>query len=291
VSGNEIGRQGHRIEMRLGSVPSIGDRWLFRPMPRPNATMRLFCFPYAGVGASVYRAWPGHLPGGVELCAVQPPGREGRLREAPFTSICDLIEAAVGGLGPYFDRPFALFGHSMGGLLAFEVARALVARGGTPPVHLFVSGRRAPHLPSPHRPITHLDHDAFVAEMRRRYDGIPEEVLRSPELMELLVPTLRADMMALESYTHVAGPPLECPITAYGGLEDSDATEPEIAAWAPYSRGAFRYRILLGNHFFIQTSRAAVAGDVGTTLEGLLQGMTHPCGGRNDGGERRPVTS
>jgi medium-chain acyl-[acyl-carrier-protein] hydrolase len=173
----------------------------------------------------------------------------------------------------------------MGGLLAFEVARALVARGGTPPVHLFVSGRRAPHLPSPHAPITHLDHDAFVEEVRWRYDGIPEEVFRNPDLMALLVPTLRADMMALEGYTHVAGAPLECPITAYGGSVDPEATESEIAAWAPYSRAAFRYRILPGNHFFIQTSRATVAGYVGQTLGELLMAPAQPIGGvRDDGG-------
>jgi medium-chain acyl-[acyl-carrier-protein] hydrolase len=273
-----------------GIRPSAGV-WLFRPMVRPDAIMRLFCFPYAGVGAAVYRAWPGHLPQGVEVCAVQPPGREGRLREAPLTSFRDLVDAAVGGLRAYFDRPFALFGHSMGALLAFEVARALVARGEVPPVHLFVSGRRAPHLPAPHAAITHLGHDAFVAEVRRRYDGIPEEVLRNPDLMELLVPTLRADMMALEGYTHVAGAPLECPITAYGGSDDPEATEPEIAAWAPYSRAAFRYRILPGNHFFIQASRAAVAGEVGKTLERQLQASTNSCGGVDaDSGERRRVT-
>jgi medium-chain acyl-[acyl-carrier-protein] hydrolase len=267
------------------------DMWLFRPAPRPNAGMRLFCFPYAGVGASMYRAWPSYLPAGLEMCAVQLPGREGRLQEVPFVSFRDLVEVTVGGLRPHFDRPFALFGHSMGGLLAFEVARLWIALGGKPPVHLFASGQRAPHLPPPHAPIAHLGHDAFVTEVRRRYDGIPEEVFRSPELMELLLPTLRADMAALEGYAHVAGPPLECPITAYGGSEDPEATETEIAGWARYSRTTFRYRILPGNHFFIQTSRAAVAGDVGTALEGRLQATTHPRGeARDDGGERRSVT-
>jgi medium-chain acyl-[acyl-carrier-protein] hydrolase len=192
------------------------------------------------------------------------------LQEAPLTRFRDLVDAAAAGLGSHFDRPFALFGHSMGGLLAFEVARTLAARGAALPIHLFVSGRRAPHLSASHPPISHLDHDAFVAEVRRRYDGIPEEVFSNPDLMELLVPTLRADLMALEGYTHVAGAPLECPITAYGGSVDPEATEPEIAAWAPYSRVAFRYHILPGNHFFIQTSRVAVAGDVAKILGALL---------------------
>jgi medium-chain acyl-[acyl-carrier-protein] hydrolase len=275
---------------QAGTVRTSTGPWLFRPMPKSDAAFRLFCFPYAGAGGSVYRLWPSHLPETVELCAMQLPGREGRLRETPFTSFRDLVEAAIGGLGPYCDRPFALFGHSMGGLLAFEVARALRARGEAPPVHLFVSGQRAPHLPSRHAPMTHLGHDAFVAEIRRRYNGIPEEVFRSPDLMELLVPTLRADMTALEGYTHVAGLPLECPITAYGGSVDPEATEPEIAAWAPYSRAAFRYRILPGNHFFLQTSRATVAGDVGQTLDALLAATTQPFGRvHDDNGEESSV--
>jgi surfactin synthase thioesterase subunit len=141
-----------------------------------------------------------------------------------------------------------------------------------------VSGRRAPHLPSRYTPITHLAHDAFVAEVRRRYDGIPDEVFRSRDLMALVVPTLRADMIALEGHSHVAGGPLECPITAYGGLEDPEATELEIAAWAPYTCAGFRYRIFPGNHFFIQTSRAAVAGDVGRTLDSLLETPARPSG-------------
>lgn len=140
------GQQNNRGKVKVSPKQSLVSPWLFRPSPKPDATFRLFCFPYAGAGASAYRLWPNHLPTSVELCAVQTPGRESRLRERPFTSFRDLIEAAVDGLEPSCDRPFAFFGHSMGSLVAFEVARALVARGNTPPVHLFVSGQRAPHL-------------------------------------------------------------------------------------------------------------------------------------------------
>lgn len=266
------GCRAEQRERKLQTVspPASADKWLFAPAPKADARMRLFCFPYAGVGASIYRMWPRHVPEAVEVCGVQLPGREGRLRETPLTSFCALVDAVADGIGPHIDRPFSMFGHSMGGLLAFEVTRTLAARGVELPSHLFVSGWRAAHLPPRRPPMSHLAYDAFVIEVRKRYDGIPEEVFRNPELMELLIPTLRADMMALEGYAHVRGAPLECPVTAYGGSVDPEAMEPEIAAWDQHSRCGFRYRIFPGNHFFLQTSRALVAGDVGEVLRAVL---------------------
>jgi medium-chain acyl-[acyl-carrier-protein] hydrolase len=196
------------------------------------------------------------------------------LREAPFTRIPALVESAVAALQPHFDRPFALFGHSMGALVAFEVATALVARRGARPLHLFVSGHRAPHLPRRHPPLAHLPHDAFVAEVRSRYDGIPDEVFHMPELMELLVPTLRADMEAIEHYTHAESPPLACPITAYGGADDAQATEAEIAAWRQYTASRFRHQSFPGAHFFVQTCRASLAADIVSALGSPAHGAS-----------------
>ena len=257
-----------RATESTGPRSCAADQWLFRPSPRPDSRVRLFCFPHAGAGASVYRGWPDHVPASIEICALQPPGREGRLREEPLARVRDLVEAAVEALRVHIDRPFALFGHSLGALVAFEVARSLVAQHRPLPLHLFVSGQGAPQLPVRQPPIGHLPPDAFVAEVRQRYDGIPREVLDTPELMDLLVPTLRADMSASEEYRYVPGPALGCPITAYGGSEDPDATESEVVAWREQTTVAFRHVVIPGTHFFVQTARAMLAEDVARSLNG-----------------------
>ena len=254
-----------RMESARPRLPAAG-AWLAWPSERPDAHRRLFCFPYAGAGASVYRAWSSHVPATLEIFAMQPSGREGRWREEPLARVEDMVEAAVGALQVHVERPFALFGHSLGALVAFEVARSLAARKQALPLHLFVSGQSAPHLPKRQVPIAHLPREAFVAEVRRRYDGIPEEVLRTPELMDLLVPGLRADMSAFEGYTYVPGPPVGCPVTAYGGSEDPDATRAEIRSWQVHTEVAFRDMIFPGNHFFVQTSLGLLAEDVVKSL-------------------------
>lgn len=253
--------------------------WLLRQKSDPNACLRLYCFPSAGMGASMYRTWAPEMPVGVEMYGVQPPGREGRLRDPAFTRMADLVDAATDALWSGLDRPFALFGHSLGALVAFEVARRLWRRGGPQPWHVIASGRRAPHLALRHPPMAHLDDTAFVAEVRRRYDGIPEEVLQHPDLMALLLPTLRADITAFEGYAYEPGEPLGCPITAYGGDDDFEARCDEVTAWRQHTRAGFRHRIFPGKHFFVQSARALVLRDLGETLAPLVQ-AAGPAAGR-----------
>jgi medium-chain acyl-[acyl-carrier-protein] hydrolase len=245
--------------------------WLVRPTPRPAARLRLLCFPYAGVGPSAYRQWAELLSPDVEVGSVLLPGREGRFREAPFTQMEPLLDALTAGLRPYLDLPWALFGHSMGAVVAFEVARRVRALGHGEPVHLFVSARRAPHLPPRHGPISHLPDEAFVAEVRRRYDGIPAEVLRHPDLLALLTPGLRADLAVLEGHRHRPEIPLGCPLSAFGGREDAEATEAELAAWRRETRGPVSLRMFPGGHFFLQSARAdvlrALAEDLALDVE------------------------
>jgi medium-chain acyl-[acyl-carrier-protein] hydrolase len=248
-----------------GSTP-----WLaYRRPSAAAAALRLFCFPYAGGGASVYQRWTETLPPSIEVCPVQLPGRERRIGEPAFTSVDAMVRAMVPALRPFMDLPFALFGHSMGALVAYEAARAL--RGaGAEPVRLFVSGRRAPVVPDPAPPLHALPDAAFADELRR-LGGTPEELLANREIMEMLLPTLRADMAVCETYRHLPAAPLACPVSALGGVDDPELGTAELDPWGRETAGAFTRRLFPGGHFFVNTARAqvlrAVAADLARDME------------------------
>jgi surfactin synthase thioesterase subunit len=212
--------------------------------------MRLFCFPHAGAGASVFVPWGRLVSPEIEVVAVQPPGREARLGEPPFSDALELAKAATLALTPYFDRPFALFGHSAGALIAFEVARHLRRAGGRMPEHLFASGRGAPQIPLGPPHVHALPHDAFIAALRE-YGGTPDEVLNHPELVELLEPILRADFSLGETYRYPDEPPLDVPISGYYGLRDATVDVADLERWADQTTAGFRMRAFDGDHFFI----------------------------------------
>lgn len=249
--------------------PTSLTSWVSIPRPNPAARLRLFCFPYAGAGASVFYSWTAGLPEEVEVCAVQPPGREARLREAPYTDMPTLVEALGEALVPYMDRPFACFGHSNGAIMAFELARKLRREGRGMPLHLFLSGRPAAQLPSRHPPIHALPEPEFIAELRR-LQGTPEEVLNHPEIMELLVPLLRADFSLAETYVHRAEAPLDVPISAYGGRRDPDVNEDEVEGWRAQTAAAFRSVLFPGDHFFINGDRAQLLAQLSGELRGVV---------------------
>lgn len=241
------------------------DPWIVRAQPRPDARLRVFCFPYAGGSASIYRTWSAQLAPDVEVCAIQLPGREARLRELPFVRLTAIVDRLAREILPYCDRPFVFFGHSMGALISFELARALRQQQHDEPKHLFVSGCRAPHVPDPDEPIHHLPSHAFVDELRR-LNGTPEEVLRHAELLELLMPTLRADFAVVETYTYTPSPALECPITAFGGIDDERVSRDALAAWQQHTTGGFKMRMFTGDHFFIRSEQAALVQTLSSYL-------------------------
>jgi medium-chain acyl-[acyl-carrier-protein] hydrolase len=202
----------------------------------------------------------------MELCAVQLPGRENRLRESPFTRMSDAVERVAEALEPHLDLPFALFGHSMGAILCFELARHLRNRYGVEPIHLFVSARRAPQFPDPLPPLHRLPDARFIAEIDRRYNGLPREVLANMELMELLLPVLRADVQMIETYAYEPGLPLDCPITAFGGLGDIDLRVEDLDGWHAHTNSCFETKLFPGEHFFIQSVPKEVLGTISRCL-------------------------
>ncbi|MEP0869971.1 thioesterase II family protein [Trichocoleus desertorum AS-A10] len=223
------------------------------PKRNPQARLRLFCFPYAGGNSFIFRPWLNHLPSDVELGAIELPGHGTRMAEPLLTRMPELVEAIASSLLPHLDKPFAFFGHSMGAWVSFEVARWLQAHH-VYPVHLFVSGARAPQLPSLRSPLHQLPEVEFVAALRR-LQGTPEEVLEHTELMELMLPILRADFTVLETYIHSSQAPLPCPITAFGGLQDVDVSPEMLQAWQTRTSAGFSHRMLPGNHFFIHSDQ------------------------------------
>ena len=226
------------------------DVWIKRLRQDPQTRFRLFCFPYAGGGASIFRTWPQRLPRDIEVCAIQLPGREERLAEPLFDRLASLIDVLVNVLHPYMDLPFAFFGHSLGSVVAFELTRRLRRQKASCPLQLFVSGSRAPQILDPDPPLHQLPDAEFIEELRR-FNGTPLAVLDNPELMELLLPLLRSDMRLLETYGYDHEAPLDCPISAFGGLADKEVSRDELAAWRDQTRSRFRMQIFPGDHFFL----------------------------------------
>ncbi len=251
----------------------IVDLWIVRPKPNPQAFLRLFCFPYAGGGASVFRAWPDDLPAGVEVCSVQLPGRESRLKEPLFTRLPPLVQTLARVLRSYMNMPFAFFGHSVGTLVSFELARELRRQSAPGPLYLFVAGRWAPQIPDPDPPIHQLPEPEFREELRR-FNGTPELVLQHNELMSLLLPTLRADFEINETYAYTADEPLDCPIFAFGGLQDVKVSQEGLAAWRAHTRSNFKLRLFPGDHFFLHSARTLVLQALSQDLIQLLHQIT-----------------
>lgn len=242
--------------------PAQGNPWLAYRRPRPAARLRLFCLPYAGGAASIYRTWPQELPETIDVCPLQLPGREQRLREQAYTRVPPLVEALAGAISPMLDEmPFAFFGHSMGGLLSYELAQHLRATSGKRPVHLLVSARRAPQLPPEDKHYWSLPDDELKDKLRE-IEGTPQEVLDHDELMELMLPLIRADFELNDTYQPTDHPPLDCPIDAFGGTADPEVEREDLEAWAELTTGPFRLRMFPGGHFFLHPEKTSLIAAV-----------------------------
>ncbi|RJQ75515.1 thioesterase [Pseudonocardiaceae bacterium YIM PH 21723] len=216
--------------------------------PAPEAPVRLVCLPHAGGSASFYRPLALGLAPGVEALMIQYPGRQDRLNEPGETNLPRLAERVHRELLPYLDRPLALFGHSMGAIVAFELARRLQAAG-TPARELFASAHRAPHLRSGEPAIALIDQE--LINRMTDLDGTDPRVLADPEIREMVLPAMRADYQALESYRFADGEPLTCPITVLTGTSDPRVTPDEAVAWKQHGAAGVEVHEFDGGHFYL----------------------------------------
>jgi medium-chain acyl-[acyl-carrier-protein] hydrolase len=240
--------------------------WVICPTNRSSREVRLFCFPYAGSGASVYRRWAGELDSNIEICWIQYPGRESRIRERPCGSVPDLVAALVDGISEWLDRPFAFYGHSLGGKIAFETIRELRRRGRLQPAHLFVGASQAPQLPWPHPTLHKLGEPQFIEEIQNRYGGVPKQIIDDPELRRLLIGILRTDIRLIETYGYTPEPPLDCPISVFGGEQDRTVDLCALEAWRHQTSSTFGLRTLAGDHFFLNSARQELLNSIGAEL-------------------------
>ncbi len=222
--------------------------WL-RPVD-PHSRLRLLCLPWAGGGANEFRAWPAHLPPGVQVCPLLLPGRESRFREPPIRRMDALVDELVAALEAV-PAPFALYGHSMGAGIALALVQELHAQGLPLPTRLIVSGRAAPGA-SIGRALHRLPEDEFLQEIQTRYGGIPEQLLQERELLRLFLPTLRADLELLETWAPPPPLPLPIPIHASSGDADPVVGAAGLAAWGRYSGVGLSVRQFPGGHFFLK---------------------------------------
>jgi len=199
----------------------------------------------------MYRSWQRWFPEQIDVCLVHLPGRDQRIKEPAFTRLILLVKAIADHMDRKTSVPYALYGHSMGALISFELGRELFRRHGTEPEHMFVSGRRAPQWPRNEPAIFNLPHCEFIAELRR-LNGTPGEVLDNPELIELFINPLRADFESVETYEYRSGEKLSCPITVYGGLQDEHVPVESCRAWQGQTSAGCKVRMFTGDHFFVR---------------------------------------
>jgi surfactin synthase thioesterase subunit len=243
-------------------------RTLWWTLFNPNGTLplRIVCFPYAGGHAAIFKSWTPHLASVAEVYGIQLPGRGQRYGEPPAADLANLVPSIARALRPILDRPFVLFGHSLGATLAFEVARWLRAHDRISPEHLIVSGRRAPTRPWM-EPAKSTMSDDELARSLAELNGTPPELLRNSEVLAMVLPTLRADFKLVETYRYVPAAPIECPITAFGGTDDSESDDDSLDDWALQTRRGFTKRMFPGDHFFIHSRETEVLTGVRAVLE------------------------
>jgi medium-chain acyl-[acyl-carrier-protein] hydrolase len=263
-------------QAREGQTPLVTrQEWLLCPRPNPGAGLRLVCLPYSGGRASNFNSLAAELPSDVELCAIEYPGHGRRLREPLLTDLRKLVEQVADVLAERVRQPFVMLGYSIGALIGFEVARQLVRHGWPGPQALFVAASKAPHI-RPVRPALHELSRAELIEGLHRLAGAHNSLLDNEELVDVMLPVLRADLALDETYTYEPDDLLDCPIAAFGGEEDWSLPRPSLEAWREQTTGDFTIAMLPGGHFFLESARTqfanAVTAEIGRLKQSLGEG-------------------
>ncbi|PXX71231.1 medium-chain acyl-[acyl-carrier-protein] hydrolase [Nocardia tenerifensis] len=239
------------------NAPAIDARkWMPYPADGGAATT-LYCLPHAGAGASTYLPWRRHLLPEVDVVPLQPPGREMRLRDEPFQDLTRLLDDLLAAMDGQWRPPFALFGHSLGALVAYELARRLQAAGGPRPTHLIVSGRRAPQRPS-RLPWIRLADDEMLLEIVRMLGGTPDEVFADEQMRQSVLTLMRADLGVDQTYRYRPDPPLDVPITVLSGGDDTHVSMAELEPWTECGSAGVDIELVPGGHFFVMSHRDIV---------------------------------
>lgn len=265
----------NRIKCRVINMKTQltnSELWIKYLNPNTNGRLRLFCFPYAGGDIKMFFKWPKVLPVAVETCAVQLPGRGRRLREKPYWELSSLVKALADVMFPHLTKPFALFGHSMGALISFELARHLRKHYASSPAHLFLSGYRAPQIHSFIKPTDTLS-DKQLLRRLRWLKIIPKRILEDTELLELILPTLRADFSLCTTYQYSHAAPLNCPITTFAGSRDCVTRGKKVKAWREQTNSHYRHYTIPGNHFFLHSSESLLLRILSQELDPYISGV------------------
>ncbi|HSH66895.1 MAG TPA: alpha/beta fold hydrolase [Bacteroidia bacterium] len=268
---NKQAKPKHQFAVKNSAVNVImkTSTWFVKPVNRPQAKINLFCLPYAGGNARIFQSWPEFLPEFVELVAIELPGRGRRIQEPAFDSMKSLVQELSSVLYSQIDKPYVIIGHSMGSRIALNTIHELGRLGCPPPLHFIASGSAPPHILKKRKKIHTLSDNEFINELQS-YDGIRKEVINNKELMEIYLPLLRADFSVSAEEFLPNLPPLNCTATVFSGINDRYVSKEDCLAWQEYFSPPIEVSIFEGGHFFIDSAKKKVVGEISKILNTLF---------------------
>ncbi|EMY6536364.1 thioesterase [Salmonella enterica] len=237
----------------------------FAPHKNTDDIIQLFCFPYAGASASIFKSWQSFLPSHIEVVGIQYPGHGSRISEKPYSSSNDIVNEMLNNIFNFQKKPFALFGHSMGAMIAFDLAKRIVTSLKQKPIHLFISGLAPPQL----RKINNFNKTRTNNELinlMEQLGGTHSEILSNKELMGLILPALRSDFQIADNWFVEDVFDLSIPLTILGGDADNEVPEESLTYWSAYTTKKTTIKIYSGDHFFINTNKYQILNDISTQL-------------------------